>query len=447
MRSSPDDERAQRAPRAAALVPAGRTTGLAGLILVCGAIVPLVGWAAAWPPLASFLPGWPTAAPGAALALLACGAGLVAQSPGVPRAARRILTGGGGWTAIAIALFLRSRAAGRPLVADSAALVQHWYDVPGVALQYWPSRASAVAIALLGLAVALLAIERPATHRGAWGTAMGAALLALAAGGLPSAPLLSADLAQAALAAADARAAVITPPVAWLVLLGACGVLLRRSDGGPAWITPRGGAAAVARRLLPGVLLLPPGLVWITELAEQRRWLSSDSAHALLTLGLVAGMGAVAMLAVHYLTRSADRGREHEQRRRQRSRARDAENAARSAEGSLRIAADRYRTHLRSILDVAPVPFLALDRNGDVAYANSAALEVIGRSAADAMGRSLPELWPEVGDAVRAAVAGAVHGAPLARTVTAPDGRSLELRGYPSDDGMALFVREVEIRV
>lgn len=439
--------RPARAARPGALAPAGRATSLAGLIVLAGSIVPLVGWATSWPALASYLPGWPTTAPGAALALLACGIGLIAQNTGVPRLARRLLAAGGGWTAIVLALVLRTRAAGRPPVIDSAALVQQWHDIPGAALQFWPSRAAAVALALLGMAVALLAIERAGSLRAAWGAAVGAALFALAAGGLPSPPPLSPDLVQAARAAADARAAVISPPVAWLILMAACGVLLRRSDGGPAWIAARGDAAAVARRLLPGVLLLPPALVWLTDLAERRRWLTGDSANALLTLGMVTGLGAIAMLAVHYLTRSADRGREHEERRRQRHRARDAEQAARSAEGSLRIAADRYRTHLRAILDVAPSPFLALDRNGDLAYANSAALEAMGRSAAEATGRSLAELWPEVADAVLAAIAGAVHGAPLARTVTSPDGRSLELRGYPSEDGMALFIRELGVRV
>ncbi|MHB1225715.1 MAG: PAS domain-containing protein [Gemmatimonadaceae bacterium] len=438
--------RATRGSRPGALAPAGLATGVSGLIVLAGAVVPLVGWATSWPALASYLPGWPTTAPGAALALLACGIGLIAQSAGVPRLTRRILAAGGGLTAIMLALVLRTRAAGRPLVLDASELIQQWRDVPGAALQFWPSRAAAVAITLLGMAVALLAIERAAAQRAAWGAAVGAALFALAAGGLEPPPQLAPELAQAARAVADARAAVISPPIAWLILMGACGVLLRRSDGGPTWMTPRGGAAAVARRLLPGVLLLPPALVWITDLAERRRWLTGESANALLTLGLVTGLGAIAMLAVHYLTWSADRGRRHEERRRQRHMARDAEQVARTAEGSLRIAADRYRTHLRAILDVAPTPFLALDRNGNVAYANRAALEAIGHSAAAATGRSLADLWPEVAEAVRAAIAGAVQGAPLARTVTSADGRSLELRGYPSEDGMAVFVRDLDVR-
>lgn len=276
------------------MAPAGRTTGLCGLMLLVGAIIPLVGWAAAWPALASYLPGWPVTPPGASLALLACAVGLVSQSYGVPRLARRFFATTGGWAAIGLALVLRTRAAGRPAVGDPIGLVLNWYDIPGVALQYWPSRTAAVAIALLGVAVALLAMERTSMQRAAWGAAVGAALLALAAGGMPVQPSLSGDLAQAAQAAADARAAVISPPLAWLVLLGSCGVLLRRSDGGPAWVSPHGGAFAVARRLLPGVLLIPPAMVWLTELAERRHWLTADSAHALLTLGLVAGLGAVA---------------------------------------------------------------------------------------------------------------------------------------------------------
>ncbi len=447
MWTSSQAEAHDRAQRPATMAPSGRTTGLCGLLLLVAAVVPLVGWAAAWPALASFLPGWPVTPPGASLALVACAAGLVSQSYGVPRMARRIMATAGGWAAIGMALFLRTRAAGRPAVLDAPGLVLDWYDIPGAALQYWPSRTAAVAIALLGVAVALLAVERASMQRAAWGAAVGAALLALAAGGMPAPPSLSGDIAQAAQAAAGARAAVISPPVAWLILLGACGVLLRRSDGGPTWVTPHGGAFEVARRLLPGVLLIPPAMVWLTELAERRNWLSSDSGHALLTLGLVVGLGSVAMLAVHYVSNNAARGRQVEERRRQRTRERDTEYAARSAEGTLRMAADRYRTHLRAILDVAPAPFVALDRQGNVAYANTAALEAMGRSIHEATGRSLIDLWPEVGEAISTTLVGTVLGAPLARTVTAMDGRSLELRGYPSEDGLALFVREVEVRV
>jgi len=447
MPTAPQAEAHDRTARPATMAPTGRTTGLCGLLLMIAAVVPLVGWAASWPALASYLPGWPVTPPGASLALLACAVGLISQSHGVPPLARRVLATTGGWVAISLALLLRFRAIGRPPVFDAPGLVLDWYSTPGAALQFWPSRAAAIAIALLGIAVALLAVERASMQRAAWGAAGAAALLALAAGGMPAPVTLSADLAQATQAAVDARAAVISPPLAWLILLGACGVLLRRSDGGPAWVTPHGGAFAVARRLLPGVLLLPPAMVWLTDLAARRRWLSGDSAHALLTLGLVAGFGAVSMLAVHYLSTTATRGRESQERRRQRTRERDTELAARSAEGTLRLAADRYRTHLRAILDVAPSPFVALDRQGNLAYANSAALEAMGYSIHEASGRSLVELWPEVGEAIDFALNSTVLGAPLARTVTAPDGRSLELRGYPGEDGLALFVREVAAHV
>lgn len=431
----------QRDPASA---PAGRSTLLLGVVLAAGALVPLVGWATRWPALASYLPGWPVAAPGAAIALLALGVGLTGQRPELPRWPRRLLAGGAGWFALGLTLLLRMRAAGRPYVPDPANLVERWSVAPGAALQYWPSRAGAVAIALLAVAVALLAMERLAALRAAWMLAAGSALLALASGGLPVPTDIAPGSIQAAMAAADARAAVISPPIAWLVLVGACAVLMRPADGPGSWIATHGPAGAVARRLLPAVLLLVPGLVWLTDLAEHTRRLSTASAHALLALGLVTGMGAAVTLAVLHLNRLSEIGRQREERRRHRIREREVEQVARSAEDTLRVAADRYRGQLRAILEIAPDPFLALDRDGVVSYANAAALQAIGLPAARVAGRALQELWPEVASAVNTASSHAVLGAPLNRTISTTGGRLLELRGYPNEDGAAFFVREMD---
>ena len=414
---------------------------VAGLLAFVGAVAPLVGWGAGWPALAAGLIGWPVVPPGAALALAACGIGLVGQRPEVSPAARRLLAGANGVTAMALAVGLRWLSLRQPQVSDAAWLVEHWSATPMAALTYWPSRASAVALTLLGLSVLLLAFERTGTQRAAWAAAAAAVLVTLTATGIPAAhPVAGTALTELAMAAERARAAVIAPWLGWFLLLAATGVLLRRSDTGPVWIPMRGHSTGVSRRLLPGVLLLPPALVWTVDLLERRRALTVDSAHAALTLLLVLGFGVMGATAVMYLVRVTDRGREREQRRLQRAREREVEHATTAAEASLRNAADRYRTHLRSILEVAPSPFLALDRRGSVSYANSAALELLAHSAPDVAGRTLPELWPEAGDELIRVIESGVRGTAVVRTIVSRDGRCFEIRGFPSEDGMAVFV-------
>ena len=432
---------ASERPGAVALPPVGRATTVAGLLAFVGAVAPLVGWGAAWPALAAGLSGWPVVPPGAALALAACGIGLVGQRPDVSPMARRLLAGVNGLTAMALAIGLRWMSLRQARVPDAGWLVEHWSATPLAAITYWPSRASAVALALLGIALVLLAFERTSTQRASWAAAAAAVLVTLTATGTPAAQLMAGAAPSALETAADqARAAVITPWLGWFLLLAATGVLLRRSDTGPVWIPMRGHSTGVSRRLLPAVLLLPPALVWTVDLLERRRSVSVDSAHAALTLLLVLGFGAMASTAVMYLVRVTDRGREREQRRLRRAREREVEHATAAAAASLQNAADRYRTHLRSILEVAPSPFLALDRRGAVSYANAAALALLGRPADDVSGRTLPELWPDAGDEIIHALETGMRGAAVTRTVAARDGRRLEVRGFPSDEGTALFV-------
>lgn len=446
MRLPTNGRTTQHHSHAPTATPAGRSTVLLGVGLALAALVPLVGWGARWPALASYFPGWPVVPPGAALALVAIGVGLACQRPELPTRIRRALAAACGWFALGITLYVRTGTGGARDVPDAAALVQGWAEAPSLALQYWPSRAAAVAIAILALSVALLALERLATLRAAWMLAAVAALLALASGGIPTPPALPEGSIQAALAAAEARAAVIPPAVAWLVLVGACAVLMRPADGPGSWIATHGPAGAVARRLLPAILLLVPGLIWLTDLAEHTRRLSMASAHALLALTQVSGLGAAVTLAVLHLNRLAELGRQREERRRHRIREKEVEQVARSAEDTLRMAADRYRGQLRAILEVAPDPFLALDGDGVVTYANAPALGEMGCSIEQAVGRPLRDLWPEVAEVTNAAGVAAIHGAPLHRTFTTPSGRRMELRGYPNEDGSAFFVRELAAR-
>ena len=92
---------------------------------------------------------------------------------------------------------------------------------------------------------------------------------------------------------------------------------------------------------------------------------------------------------------------------------------------------------------MAPAPFLAVDRDGFVSYANAAAAELFGRPLEEVVGRALPDAWPEAGAALGALLAAPVNGAPVERTLTTPRSRrTIEVRGFPGEEGAAVFLRE-----
>ncbi|HEU4629627.1 MAG TPA: PAS domain-containing protein [Gemmatimonadaceae bacterium] len=431
-RSSPDGEArpAARGPRAAGL----GLIGTAGLVL---ALVPIAGWGAGWAPLAAYATGWPVVPPITAATLAVAALGMALQTDTTPRTARRAgaLATGTLVVLIAAAVALLAPAA-EP--ADGMALVGRWTETPVALLAIAPSPFTVAALLFLGAAIALLGLERSGAVHGAWLCAAAVVLLALLAttAGSP------AD-AQASGAATRRPVTTIAPAVALVLLLLSSGLLLARRPDGGWWLSGRGGEARLVRAALPGVLVLPPALVWLAQLAEQRQMMATGASRPLLATALVLAMAAVVAHAALQVRRAEQVERERGERRLHRRARREAEHAAQKADRTLRVAADRYRSQLRNILEVSPAPFVALDRTGHLTYLNTAAADLFDCASAAALGRSIVEVWPELGEELRRALGLTVGGATLVRTLeSARTGRRFELHGYPDETGIALFIRE-----
>ena len=430
------------APRDSARTPAAPLAspgaGTAAFLARPLALAPLVGWGAAWPALAAYATGWTPVPPATALALLlaAVGLALLADDAALPRWRRAAgaLLGGAALGTGLLALVREP-----PLrVHDLTELVTRWHGDAGLLRQATMSFAAAACAVFLGASLALLALGRGGATRGAHLAAGGAVLVALL-GAAPPEPAGAA----APVAGAD-RIATMSPPVALVVLLLGSGVLLARG-GLAAWDAPaRGPAVLLARLLLPPLLLVPAGLVWLAELAERRRALDPGDVRTLLIGGIVALLGLALAYAAIRLHALHDAGRERERQRAERQVRREAEHAALQAEQVTRLALDRYRTNLRGILELAPAPFVVLDAIGSVVYANAAAAALFGRPAHMILGFPLEHAWPGPGAAVQRAIDDRPLAAGDTRLITDDaGGRRLELRGFPGDEGVALFVREV----
>ncbi len=411
----------------------------AGFVTIALSLVPLAGWGAGWPALAAVAVGWPPVPPVAALALLAAGLGLAAQHVASPRTVRRA---GAAVVALALAGVALVTAVGqrtRLPALELADAVAGWHQSPGLLLRALPSAPAAAALLFLALAFAGLAWNGRAGLRTAWAGAAGAALVALLATGVSPLP----DHAPATPFDVPPPDRLIPPALALGILLVSTAILMRRGDDGSWWLPSRGAAAAMARSLLPAVILLPPTVAWVTDLLERRGVVAPEESLGIRPALLVLLLGAAMALAAYRLRRGESRERSRDARRLRRMAEREAEQAASRAEETMRVASDQYRTHLRAILDVAPIPFLAVDRSGHLSYANVAATTLFGRTFEEVVGRSL-EHASALGAAVHQSLATAPGGAPLERTVTDPrSGRRYELRGFPSEEGAAVFLREL----
>jgi signal transduction histidine kinase len=104
--------------------------------------------------------------------------------------------------------------------------------------------------------------------------------------------------------------------------------------------------------------------------------------------------------------------------------------------------AEAARAELERICDTIHDGFCALDRAGRFTYANPAAARLLGVEARQLLGRTLPELLPEAGPGLAAALA---RPARQEREIALPIGRYALLRLVPSGNGFALFLRDVTI--
>ena len=119
-----------------------------------------------------------------------------------------------------------------------------------------------------------------------------------------------------------------------------------------------------------------------------------------------------------------------------------------AAEAELRVERDRSRAVLEGMAE----GFLLLDRDFRVIEINAEALRLEERPASDIVGRTHWEAWPgsensELGLLYRRAMAERTAVA-LEHRYVSPDGRDrwLDMRGYPSGEGLALFYRDITER-
>lgn len=421
-------------------LPLARWPSIAGFVAALVALLPLAGWGAGWPALASVLGGWQVVAIPSAVALALAGVALALGHAPAATAARRRTSAwmGGGALAIGLVELLR----GPTLFgqADGFDVVTRWPEAPSLLFRYGAALPEAAALMLVGLSLLLLAGRHVVALRAGYLAALGAVVIALLAGG----PLIvDPSLATSELPRPGTHDTLIPPAAAMLILLLGSGLLLTNADERLWGVPVRAGAIAMTRLLLPGVLLLPPLLVWLVELGMRRGAFGAADGQTLLAVSLVVGLGLlVASAAVRaHVVADADRDREEQRLRRQAQR--EAESAALQAEHTARVATDRYRTHLRTILDVAPTAFLALDASGRVAYANAAAGALFGTPPERASGLSLGELWPGGGDELHALLLSSVAGAAVQHSMIHPHTRRrVEVQAYSSDEGIVLFLSE-----
>ena len=125
-----------------------------------------------------------------------------------------------------------------------------------------------------------------------------------------------------------------------------------------------------------------------------------------------------------------------------------AERSRRSSEDALRDS----ETRLRGVLDAVTEGFVLLDREFRVIEINPEGMRIDTRPRGEIIGRSHWDVWPGTEDSVlgrlyQRAMAERVPIAIEHRYVW-PDGRDawMDVRGYPSGDGLALFYRDISER-
>ncbi len=148
-----------------------------------------------------------------------------------------------------------------------------------------------------------------------------------------------------------------------------------------------------------------------------------------------------------------ENGHEDELTRLRRENARLAAELARSALDAAALATSRVQLstserRLRDTLESIDEGFLLVDREWRVLDLNLHAVRMDGRSAARIVGRTLFELWPEAGSAevdtvFRRSMAGRQPARLLHRHASQGQERWLDLRLFPSAQGLALFFRDV----
>jgi PAS domain-containing protein len=409
-------------------------TRAAGVVALSAGTLSLGGWALAIPKLAGAVRGLPPLSPLTALALALAGGALLLLARPRTSWARYA----GGTLAVLCALtgvagFLMQASPVPP--ESAAAAVATWWGHPRVLLHLPPSVATATALLGLGLALLAMTVRTAEAARVAQGVALAPLLVAL----FTTAPLVNPDVSLWA----ERHSMAMPPHSAFLVLLLAVGVVLSQPERGAPWGLPlQGGATRLLRSLLPPVLLVAPVFVWLGAAFVRPDHSGADLRRTLIVVAEVAALGAFAVAIVQRAHRRETIARRQQTERRRGTR-RGSGGGERVADRAERMEAHRRQLH--HILRVLPAPFIVLDGHGSIGFANPEAERFFRRPTGGLVGLRLRDMLGADSWARVARVIDEVRGTGEHVSVTAEMGsaRTVELRAFPADDGVALFVREL----
>lgn len=111
--------------------------------------------------------------------------------------------------------------------------------------------------------------------------------------------------------------------------------------------------------------------------------------------------------------------------------------------------AERARAKLAKIIDSITDPFTVLDRELRIVLVNETGARMVGKPVRDLVGRTLPELFPDIAQSTAYQAYERVLATGRPTTIEeyyAPYDRWYEATVYPLDDGLAIYTRDVTMR-
>ncbi|MGQ0845795.1 MAG: PAS domain S-box protein [Sporichthyaceae bacterium] len=310
----------------------------AGLVLVLGLAV-IVGWYADLPALTSVAPGYASMKPNSALSLATLGLCLLLPA--------------WRWAPVAAAAAV---VLGLDTLSKDVAGVGLPFDgpLPGIDLgSESPLMAVSTATAVVALGSAVV-LHRPWAKR----------VLAMTAFAIGYLGLIGYLYGVSSLYSVGGYASMAVHTAACVCLLSLAMLLQDPDRGLVGLLRDRGSAGALARPMVPFLLIGPAGLGWATLWIQREGWIDTEFGVALLVTGMTVLGGAMTWRSALRL-RAAD-GRESVAREALLASNRDLEGAV--AARTLEL--DRAAQRLQSIVRLAPVGIVELDARGRLTTCN-----------------------------------------------------------------------------